>query len=65
MKNTLVIFKNLITWIHELYESCKAPLTKQASFQRYAGQIEWHKIAATGYQESHWNPSARHRRVRV
>lgn len=28
-------------------------------FQRYAGQIDWRKIAATGYQESHWNPSAR------
>ncbi|AQS38942.1 putative soluble lytic transglycosylase fused to an ABC-type amino acid-binding protein [Shewanella psychrophila] len=28
-------------------------------FQFYAGGIDWRKLAATAYQESHWNPNAR------
>lgn len=28
-------------------------------FQYYAGDIDWRKLAATAYQESHWNPNAR------
>lgn len=27
-------------------------------FQRYAGNLDWRKLAATSYQESHWNPKA-------
>jgi membrane-bound lytic murein transglycosylase F len=28
-------------------------------FQQYAGELDWRKLAATAYQESHWNPNAR------
>ncbi|OEG75452.1 lytic transglycosylase F [Shewanella colwelliana] len=28
-------------------------------FQEYAGDLDWRKLAATAYQESHWNPNAR------
>ncbi|GGI67922.1 membrane-bound lytic murein transglycosylase F [Shewanella gelidii] len=28
-------------------------------FQTYAGELDWRKLAATSYQESHWNPKAR------
>ncbi|MGZ9898954.1 membrane-bound lytic murein transglycosylase MltF [Shewanella gaetbuli] len=28
-------------------------------FEEYAGELDWRKLAATSYQESHWNPSAR------
>ncbi|BAJ01357.1 membrane-bound lytic murein transglycosylase MltF [Shewanella violacea] len=28
-------------------------------FQFYANGIDWRKLAATAYQESHWNPNAR------
>ncbi|MCE9679236.1 membrane-bound lytic murein transglycosylase MltF [Shewanella sp. AS1] len=28
-------------------------------FEQYAGEIDWRKLAATAYQESHWNPNAR------
>ncbi|QYJ85094.1 membrane-bound lytic murein transglycosylase MltF [Shewanella mesophila] len=28
-------------------------------FQQYAGDLDWRKLAATAYQESHWNPNAR------
>ncbi|QLE86209.1 membrane-bound lytic murein transglycosylase MltF [Shewanella sp. Scap07] len=28
-------------------------------FIKYAGDIDWRKLAATAYQESHWNPNAR------
>ncbi|WP_394128982.1 membrane-bound lytic murein transglycosylase MltF [Shewanella maritima] len=31
----------------------------QALFEKYAGELDWRKLAATGYQESHWNPRAR------
>lgn len=31
----------------------------QKQFQQYAGNIDWRKLAATAYQESHWNPNAR------
>ncbi|NKF50019.1 membrane-bound lytic murein transglycosylase MltF [Shewanella sp. WXL01] len=31
----------------------------QAMFEKYAGELDWRKLAATSYQESHWNPSAR------
>ncbi|MFT5788670.1 MAG: membrane-bound lytic murein transglycosylase F [Shewanella sp.] len=31
----------------------------QAIFEKYAGDIDWRKLAATAYQESHWNPNAR------
>jgi membrane-bound lytic murein transglycosylase F len=27
-------------------------------FKRYSGAMDWRKIAATSYQESHWNPRA-------
>ncbi|GIU07606.1 membrane-bound lytic murein transglycosylase MltF [Shewanella glacialipiscicola] len=28
-------------------------------FEKYAGNLDWRKLAATSYQESHWNPNAR------
>ncbi|MDF0534844.1 membrane-bound lytic murein transglycosylase MltF [Shewanella sp. A32] len=28
-------------------------------FKSYAGELDWRKLAATSYQESHWNPQAR------
>lgn len=28
-------------------------------FEKYAGELDWRKLAATAYQESHWNPHAR------
>ncbi|MBO2594726.1 membrane-bound lytic murein transglycosylase MltF [Shewanella algae] len=28
-------------------------------FETYAGELDWRKLAATSYQESHWNPRAR------
>ncbi|BDM63715.1 membrane-bound lytic murein transglycosylase F [Shewanella sp. NFH-SH190041] len=28
-------------------------------FEQYAGELDWRKLAATSYQESHWNPRAR------
>lgn len=28
-------------------------------FEKYAGDLDWRKLAATSYQESHWNPHAR------
>lgn len=31
----------------------------QETFEKYAGDIDWRKLAATAYQESHWNPNAR------
>ncbi|MBQ4890021.1 membrane-bound lytic murein transglycosylase MltF [Shewanella sp. MMG014] len=31
----------------------------QALFEKHAGDLDWRKLAATGYQESHWNPHAR------
>jgi len=31
----------------------------QARFEQYAGELDWRKLAATAYQESHWNPNAR------
>ncbi|WP_153914586.1 membrane-bound lytic murein transglycosylase MltF [Shewanella sp. TC10] len=31
----------------------------QALFEKHAGDLDWRKLAATGYQESHWNPKAR------
>ena len=31
----------------------------QALFEKYAGDLDWRKLAAAGYQESHWNPKAR------
>ncbi|ABV86643.1 membrane-bound lytic murein transglycosylase MltF [Shewanella pealeana] len=31
----------------------------QATFEKYAEGIDWRKLAATAYQESHWNPNAR------
>ncbi len=31
----------------------------QPLFERYAGDLDWRKLAAVSYQESHWNPSAR------
>lgn len=36
----------------------KLPKYKE-SFQHYADGIDWRKLAATAYQESHWNPNAR------
>lgn len=31
----------------------------QALFEKHAGDLDWRKVAAAGYQESHWNPKAR------
>ncbi|MCL1068501.1 membrane-bound lytic murein transglycosylase MltF [Shewanella olleyana] len=31
----------------------------QALFEKHAGDLDWRKLAAAGYQESHWNPKAR------
>ncbi|MGS0683027.1 membrane-bound lytic murein transglycosylase MltF [Shewanella sp. 125m-7] len=31
----------------------------RATFEKHAGDIDWRKLAATAYQESHWNPNAR------
>lgn len=31
----------------------------RSMFEQYSGEIDWRKLAATSYQESHWNPSAR------
>lgn len=31
----------------------------QPLFENYAGELDWRKLAATSYQESHWNPHAR------
>ncbi|MBR9728240.1 membrane-bound lytic murein transglycosylase MltF [Shewanella intestini] len=31
----------------------------QNMFEKYAGTLDWRKLAATSYQESHWNPKAR------
>ncbi|WP_345336720.1 membrane-bound lytic murein transglycosylase MltF [Ferrimonas pelagia] len=31
----------------------------QALFQQYAGELDWRKLAAVSYQESHWDPNAR------
>ncbi|WP_144213526.1 membrane-bound lytic murein transglycosylase MltF [Shewanella donghaensis] len=31
----------------------------QALFEKHAGELDWRKLAAAGYQESHWNPKAR------
>ncbi|MDP5145013.1 membrane-bound lytic murein transglycosylase MltF [Shewanella sp. ULN5] len=31
----------------------------RSMFEQYAGDFDWRKLAATSYQESHWNPSAR------
>ncbi|MBO1894691.1 MAG: membrane-bound lytic murein transglycosylase MltF [Shewanella sp.] len=28
-------------------------------FEQYSGELDWRKLAAASYQESHWNPSAR------
>nr|A1S850.2 RecName: Full=Membrane-bound lytic murein transglycosylase F; AltName: Full=Murein lyase F; Flags: Precursor [Shewanella amazonensis SB2B] len=28
-------------------------------FEEYAGDLDWRKLAAASYQESHWNPNAR------
>ncbi len=28
-------------------------------FENHAGSLDWRKLAATSYQESHWNPNAR------
>ncbi|MFB2679627.1 membrane-bound lytic murein transglycosylase MltF [Shewanella mangrovisoli] len=28
-------------------------------FETHAGDLDWRKLAATSYQESHWNPNAR------
>ncbi|KFZ38129.1 murein transglycosylase [Shewanella mangrovi] len=28
-------------------------------FEQYAGELDWRKLAAASYQESHWNPRAR------
>ncbi|QSX34849.1 membrane-bound lytic murein transglycosylase MltF [Shewanella avicenniae] len=28
-------------------------------FEQYAGELDWRKLAAAAYQESHWNPRAR------
>ncbi|MEI6860205.1 MAG: membrane-bound lytic murein transglycosylase MltF [Shewanella sp.] len=36
----------------------KLPRYKE-KFKFYAGGIDWRKLAATAYQESHWNPNAR------
>lgn len=36
----------------------KLPKYKER-FQLYAGDLDWRKLAATAYQESHWNPNAR------
>ncbi|MBT1444910.1 membrane-bound lytic murein transglycosylase MltF [Shewanella sp. JM162201] len=27
-------------------------------FEQYAGELDWRKLAAASYQESHWNPNA-------
>ncbi|MBY5992891.1 membrane-bound lytic murein transglycosylase MltF [Ferrimonas balearica] len=31
----------------------------QPLFERYAGDLDWRKLAAISYQESHWDPNAR------
>ncbi|SHH29789.1 membrane-bound lytic murein transglycosylase MltF [Ferrimonas marina] len=31
----------------------------QQLFQRHAGELDWRKLAAVSYQESHWDPLAR------
>ncbi|WP_299004081.1 membrane-bound lytic murein transglycosylase MltF [uncultured Shewanella sp.] len=31
----------------------------QDTFQKNAGDLDWRKLAATAYQESHWKPNAR------
>ena len=31
----------------------------KSTFQKHAGKLDWRKVAATSYQESHWNPKAR------
>ncbi|GAA5194810.1 membrane-bound lytic murein transglycosylase MltF [Ferrimonas gelatinilytica] len=31
----------------------------QPLFERYAGTLDWRKLAAVSYQESHWDPHAR------
>jgi membrane-bound lytic murein transglycosylase F len=36
----------------------KLPKYKER-FQHYSGDLDWRKLAATAYQESHWNPNAR------
>ena len=36
----------------------KLPKYKE-HFQYYSGDLDWRKLAATAYQESHWNPNAR------
>lgn len=33
--------------------------TYKASFQKYAGDLDWKLIAAMSYQESHWDPRAK------
>ena len=33
----------------------------RSMFEEYSGELDWRKIAAASYQESHWNPSARSR----
>lgn len=33
--------------------------TYQDTFQKNAGDLDWRKLAATAYQESHWKPNAR------
>ncbi|WP_445947098.1 membrane-bound lytic murein transglycosylase MltF [Shewanella sp.] len=30
-------------------------------FETYSGELDWRKLAAASYQESHWNPNARSR----
>ncbi len=36
----------------------RLPIYRQY-FEQYADQLDWRKLAATAYQESHWNPNAR------
>ncbi|MBV7317140.1 membrane-bound lytic murein transglycosylase MltF [Shewanella sp. NIFS-20-20] len=36
----------------------KLPLYRPL-FEKYSGELDWRKLAATAYQESHWNPRAR------
>ena len=31
----------------------------RSMFEEYAGDLDWRKLAAASYQESHWNPKAR------
>lgn len=31
----------------------------QSLFQKYSGDLDWRLLAATSYQESHWNPRAK------